>query len=70
VYIEPFNVAFNTSYTLSPLFWLIPIAFGIYILIHASIRILILRKMHPVSLNPEIIGLQMYPTVRSVERKA
>ncbi|GBC10190.1 hypothetical protein RclHR1_09410003 [Rhizophagus clarus] len=70
VYIKPFNVAFNTSYTLSPLFWLIPIAFGVFILIYASLRILILRKMHPISLNPEIIGLQMHPTVRSVERKA
>ncbi|RGB26460.1 hypothetical protein C1646_420642 [Rhizophagus diaphanus] len=69
VYIEPFNVAFNTSYTLSPLFWLIPFAFGIYILIHASIRILILRRMNPVNLNPEIMGLQMHPTVHSVERR-
>ncbi|PKY44828.1 hypothetical protein RhiirA4_443362 [Rhizophagus irregularis] len=69
VYIEPFNVAFNTSYTLSPLFWLIPFAFGVYILIHASIRILIVRRMNPVNLNPEIIGLQMHPTVHSIERK-
>ncbi|PKC04734.1 P-type cation exchange, alpha subunit of ATPase [Rhizophagus irregularis] len=69
VYIEPFNVAFNTSYTLSPLFWLIPFAFGVYILIHASIRILIFRRMNPVNLNPEIIGLQMHPTVHSIERK-
>ncbi|CAH1756964.1 152_t:CDS:2 [Entrophospora sp. SA101] len=70
VYIPPFNIAFGTSYHLSPLFWLIPMAFGIFILMYASLRILLLRKARPVNLNPEIAGLQMYPTVRSVERKA
>ncbi|CAG8703075.1 9822_t:CDS:1, partial [Funneliformis caledonium] len=69
VYIPPFNVAFKTSYTLSPIFWLIPLGFGIVILIYATIKIILLRKLRPINLNPEIIGLQMHPTIRSVERK-
>ncbi|CAG8688494.1 14910_t:CDS:1, partial [Funneliformis mosseae] len=69
VYIPPFNIAFQTSYTLSPIFWLIPLGFGIVILIYATIKIILLRKLRPINLNPEIIGLQMHPTIRSVERK-
>ncbi|CAG8574563.1 12189_t:CDS:2 [Ambispora gerdemannii] len=70
VYIPPFNEPFGTHYKLSPIFWLIPFGFGIFILIYACIRILVLRRGRPVHWNPEIQGLQMYPTVRSVERKA
>jgi len=65
VYIPPFNVAFGTSWTLSPLFWLIPLGFGIFILIYATLKIILLRKIRPVNYNPDVIGLQMHPTVRS-----
>ncbi|CAG8444514.1 6249_t:CDS:2 [Ambispora leptoticha] len=70
VYIPPFNVPFGTDYRLNPIFWLIPFAFGVFIIIYACIRLLALRKGRPVNWNPDIQGLQMYPTVRSVERKA
>ncbi|RIA83725.1 hypothetical protein C1645_833339 [Glomus cerebriforme] len=70
VYIPPFNIAFGTSYTLSPLYWLIPIGFGVLILVYTSVRIALLRRLRPVQRNPEILGLNMNPTVHSVERKA
>ncbi|KAG9294975.1 hypothetical protein G9A89_017769 [Geosiphon pyriformis] len=70
VYIPPFNIPFNTDYHLSPLFWLIPLGFGVFILIYASLRLLVLRIGGSDDWSPEIPGLQMYPTVRSVERKA
>ena len=67
VYAPPFNYVFGTSYRLSPLFWLIPMAFGVFILIYASLRILFMRRFYPQNFNPEITGLQMHPTRRSVE---
>ena len=53
---------FDTSYLLSPLLWLIPIAFGIILLAYATLRIWILRKSRPIKYNKEVIGLQMFPT--------
>jgi len=62
VYIPQINDAFGTSYRLSPLFWLIPLAAGFFLLIYASIRTLLLRVFNPQNFNPDIAGLQMYPT--------
>ncbi|KAL1916323.1 uncharacterized protein VTP21DRAFT_5940 [Calcarisporiella thermophila] len=62
VYVPPINIPFGTSYRLLPLFWLIGIAFGVVLLIYVTLRILILRKVRPIRLNPEIEGLQMWPT--------
>ncbi|KAJ3221812.1 hypothetical protein HK099_003068 [Clydaea vesicula] len=62
VYTPPFNVAFNTSYMLEPVFWVIPIIFGFILLIYASIRRLIQRKFFPEMNTTEIEGLLMYPT--------
>ncbi|GBB88727.1 hypothetical protein RclHR1_01530015 [Rhizophagus clarus] len=71
VYIPAFNVAFGTSYTLDPIFWLIPIGSGILILVYTSLRIVISRKWNPVRFNPEILGLEMHPTVFTIiEKKA
>lgn len=64
-YVPPFNVAFGTSYTLNPIFLLVPLGMGVVIIIYASLRMLILRKLKPISYNPEIPGLMMFPTVRS-----
>ncbi|OMJ08462.1 Sodium/potassium-transporting ATPase subunit alpha-2 [Smittium culicis] len=64
-YTPPLNSIFNTSYTLSPIWWLPPFGFGIIVLIYASLRILVLRKYRPMKMNPEIAGLQMYPTIWS-----
>ncbi|TPX40659.1 hypothetical protein SeLEV6574_g06497 [Synchytrium endobioticum] len=62
VYIPPLNVAFDTEYHLLPLFWLIPIAFGVFLYVYAVIRTVIIRMRSPVQYNPEIRGLQMYAT--------
>ncbi|CAI2191862.1 11376_t:CDS:2 [Funneliformis geosporum] len=68
VYIPPFNVAFVTRYTLNPIFWLIPIGFGVLILVYACIRVLVLRKWHPKRLNAEVLGLDLSPTIYSLEK--
>jgi len=62
------NIAFGSSYQTSPIYWLIPIAFGIFIMVYVSLRILFLRKFRPTKFNPEITGLQMYPTSYSLVR--
>jgi len=66
VYAKPFNIAFGTSSTLSPLYWLVPAAFGVIIIIYATIRMLFLRRFFPAKLNADIPGLQMYPTLRTI----
>ncbi|KAK9768328.1 hypothetical protein K7432_001126 [Basidiobolus ranarum] len=67
VYIPPFNIAFGTSHRLSPLYWLIPIAFGVFLIFYSTVRRIIIRKRKPINWNPDIAGLQMYPTVRTVK---
>jgi len=62
VYVEPFNVAFGTSKNLSPIFWLIPLAAGVFLIFYATIRQLVLRKLRPTMMNGDIEGLQMFAT--------
>ncbi|RHZ47151.1 hypothetical protein Glove_590g46 [Diversispora epigaea] len=69
IYVPALNVVFGTSYKLSPKFWLIPIGFGIFILIYATLRTLILKKLRPANMSDDIKELIMYPTIHSVERK-
>ncbi|KAI8052603.1 uncharacterized protein B0P05DRAFT_479916 [Gilbertella persicaria] len=66
VYCPPFNIPFGTEYHLLPLWWLIAFGFGFVILAYASIRLKIRQKLNPISFNPEIHGLRMYPTIRTV----
>jgi hypothetical protein len=61
-------VVFNTSHRLNPIYWLIPIGAGFFLLFYATVRMLLLRKFRPISWNPEITGLQMYPTRWSTGR--
>lgn len=68
VYCPPFNIPFGTEWHTSPLWWLIPMGFGCIIIAYACLRMSILRKTNPVAWNPEISGLQMYPTIRSFDR--
>jgi sodium/potassium-transporting ATPase subunit alpha len=42
--------------------------FGCIIIAYACVRMTILRKTNPIAWNPEISGLQMYPTIRSFDR--
>jgi sodium/potassium-transporting ATPase subunit alpha len=59
IYTPPLHVVFGGSYHLSPLYWLIPCAFGVLLLIWASIRVLLLRKSIEQSRVKDIKGLMM-----------
>ena len=65
VYTPGVEVVFKTSRSLSPLYWLIPFAFGFVIIGYASLRKIISRLTKPVRWNPDIPGLQMFPTIRT-----
>ncbi|KAI1329796.1 hypothetical protein F5Y16DRAFT_365318 [Xylariaceae sp. FL0255] len=65
IYTPGVEVVFGTTDSLSPLYWLIPIAFGTVILMYASGRMLIQQRARPTKWNPDIEGLQMYPTIRT-----
>lgn len=65
IYTPGVEVVFKTSRSLSPLYWLIPMAFGLFIILYASLRMIIRRMTKPIEWNPEITGLQMYPTIRT-----
>ncbi|KAJ3017561.1 hypothetical protein HKX48_003484 [Thoreauomyces humboldtii] len=62
VYVPPLNIAFSTSYHLSPLMWLIPIANGVLLYGYAIVRKKIIMSRQPVSYTRDVVGLQMYPT--------
>lgn len=66
VYCPPFNIPFGTDYHLLPLWWLISFGFGFLIIGYACIRIRIRQRFSPVSLNPDIHGLRMHPTIRTM----
>jgi sodium/potassium-transporting ATPase subunit alpha len=66
VYCPPFNIPFGTEYHLLPLWWLIPIGFGFLIIGYACLRIKLLQKFKPILFSPDIEGLRMYPTIRTV----
>ena len=59
IYTPPLHVVFGGSFRLSPLYWLIPCAFGVLLLIWASIRVLLLRKSIEQSRVKDIKGLMM-----------
>jgi len=59
VYTPPLHVVFGGSDKLSPLYWLIPVAFGCLLLGWASIRVLLLRKSIAQATVQDIKGLMM-----------
>jgi sodium/potassium-transporting ATPase subunit alpha len=63
IYTPGVEVVFKTSRSLVPLYWLIPMAFGFFLIGYSSLRMLVMRRLKPVKWNPEITGLQMYPTI-------
>lgn len=65
IYTPGVEIVFKTTRSLSPLYWLIPMAFGCVIIAYAALRMIIRRRMKPTKWNPEISGLQMYPTMRT-----
>jgi len=70
VYTPPLHVVFGGSLHLSPLYWLIPMAFGCLLLIWASLRVLLLRKSVEHSKVKDIKGLMMFPTMRTMSMRS
>ncbi|KAF9533592.1 aminophospholipid-transporting P-type ATPase [Crepidotus variabilis] len=66
VYTPPLHVVFGGSYHLSPLYWLIPVAFGVIMLLWTSLRVLVLRKSIESMRVKDIRGLMMFPTMRTM----
>ncbi|KAI9345029.1 hypothetical protein BDR26DRAFT_818675 [Obelidium mucronatum] len=62
VYIPPVNIAFLTSWHLTPYVWLIGLAWGILLYAYAIARIIIKRRFAPIKYTDDIPGLQMFPT--------
>lgn len=65
IYTPGVEYVFKTSRSLSPLYWLIPMAFGFVIIGYAALRMIIRRRTKPIQWNPEVEGLRMYPTIRT-----
>lgn len=59
IYTPPLHVVFGGSVHLSPLYWLIPVAFGVLLVVWASVRVLLLRKGIEQSRVKDIKGLMM-----------
>ena len=59
IYTPPLHVVFGGSFHLSPLYWLIPAAFGVLLLVWSSIRVLLMRKSIEQSRVKDIKGLMM-----------
>ncbi|KAF9209088.1 hypothetical protein BGZ49_006354 [Haplosporangium sp. Z 27] len=66
VYCPGFPVVFGTSNSTAFVYLLIPFGFGVLIILYATMRQLILRRLRPTSLNQEIIGLNMAPTIKTI----
>ncbi|KAJ7067761.1 aminophospholipid-transporting P-type ATPase [Mycena belliarum] len=70
IYTPPLHVVFGGSVHLSPLYWLIPFAFGVLLLVWASIRVLLLRKSIETARVKDIKGLMMFPTMRTMSMRS
>ncbi|KAF9453646.1 aminophospholipid-transporting P-type ATPase [Macrolepiota fuliginosa MF-IS2] len=77
IYPPPFHVVFGGSVHLSPLYWLIPVAFGCLLLVWASLRVVLMRKSIEHKKVKDIKGLMMcksdlactVPTMRTMSVK-
>jgi sodium/potassium-transporting ATPase subunit alpha len=68
IYTPPLHIVFGGSYHLSPLYWLIPIAFGVLLLAWASFRVVLMRRGLEQSRVKDIDGLMMCTSLRSLAR--
>ncbi|KAK3804662.1 MAG: hypothetical protein J3R72DRAFT_508961 [Linnemannia gamsii] len=66
VYTPGVHVVFGTSPKTPFVYLLIPMAFGVLIILYATARQLVLRKLRPTPWNEEIIGLNMVPTIKTI----
>ncbi|TLD18358.1 P-type cation exchange alpha subunit of ATPase [Venturia nashicola] len=69
IYIPGVEKVFGTTRTLNPVLWLVPMAFGFLLLGYACLRMVVRRRLKPTRWNPEVVGLQMFPTMRTVVSK-
>jgi sodium/potassium-transporting ATPase subunit alpha len=70
VYTPPLHVVFGGTDKLSPLYWLIPVAFGVLLLVWASVRVILLRKSVDKARVRDIKGLMMFPTMRTMSMRS
>ncbi|KAK7688841.1 hypothetical protein QCA50_007530 [Cerrena zonata] len=70
IYTPPLHVVFGGSVHLSPLYWLIPVAFGVLLLAWASVRVVLMRKSIEHSRVKDIKGLMMFPTMRTMSMRS
>ncbi|KDQ59725.1 hypothetical protein JAAARDRAFT_192199 [Jaapia argillacea MUCL 33604] len=70
IYTPPLHVVFGGSVHLSPLYWLIPIAFGILLLAWSCVRVLLMRKSLEEARVKDIKGLMMFPTMRTMSMRS
>ncbi|KAJ4475627.1 aminophospholipid-transporting P-type ATPase [Lentinula aciculospora] len=70
VYTPPLHVVFGGSVHLSPLYWLIPMAFGCLLLVWTSLRVVLLRRSIQSSRVKDIKGLMMFPTMRTMSMRS
>ncbi|TBU55204.1 aminophospholipid-transporting P-type ATPase [Dichomitus squalens] len=70
IYTPPLHVVFGGSFHLSPLYWLIPVAFGVLLLVWSSIRVVLMRKSIEQSRVKDIKGLMMFPTMRTMSMRS
>ncbi|THH04981.1 hypothetical protein EW145_g5131 [Phellinidium pouzarii] len=70
IYTPPLHVVFGGTFHLSPLYWLIPAAFGVLLLVWSSIRVLLMRKGIEQARVKDIKGLMMFPTMRTMSMRS
>ena len=68
VYTPPLHAAFGGSHNLSPIYWLVPLAFGLLIPIWATIRVFLLRRRTQRARVKDIKGLRMCKSPLFFER--
>ncbi|KAI8999130.1 aminophospholipid-transporting P-type ATPase [Trametes punicea] len=70
IYTPPLHVVFGGTDRLSPLYWLIPAAFGVLLLVWSSVRVLLMRRSIEQSRVKDIKGLMMFPTMRTMSMRS
>ncbi|KAH9911673.1 aminophospholipid-transporting P-type ATPase [Epithele typhae] len=70
IYTPPLHVVFGGTEKLSPLYWLIPVAFGVLLLVWTSIRVVLMRKGVEEARVKDIKGLMMFPTMRTMSMRS
>ncbi|KAL0577333.1 hypothetical protein V5O48_004657 [Marasmius crinis-equi] len=70
IYTPPLHVVFGGSFRLSPLYWLIPVGFGVVLIAWVCVRIVLLRKGVNKTRVKDIKGLKMFPTMRTMSLRS